>query len=224
MAVSDLLRSAELLAEQYPMVMSPVSKKPFELVLWEQVAYLARDDRRLKAFIALKDRVGLQPEQITGAATRALQAIARIGGSIAVKERADRMRTSARSAAILTGLGSLSFEEARKRLAQFPMIGGPAADRILMLTGLFNTFALESNGMRVLLRIGYGKEGANYDASYRSVMKAITGHLPPMNPERVALHQRLRQHGLELCKRTKPQCGACPLLPYCRYDRSSDKG
>jgi endonuclease III len=224
MTMPDLTRIAELLAEQYPTVLSQKSNDPFELVLWEQVAYLAPDDRRLKAFNALKDRVGLQPERITGAAARTLQAIARIGGSIAVKERADRMKHSARSAAILDGLGSLSFAEARKRLLRFPMIGEPGADKILMFSGLFNTFALESNGLRVLLRIGYGKASPDYATSYRSVMKAITEHLPGNNPERIRLHQLLRHHGLNICKQSKPNCGACPLLPYCRYGRSSGKG
>jgi endonuclease-3 len=208
---------AALLAEHHPHAVVPVSTDPFELVLWEQVAYLATDDVRSLAFNSLRERVGLSPEKIRGATARTLQTVARIGGSIAVFERAERMKKSAALAPGLMGLTKLPLNEARKRLAEFPMIGAPGADRILLFTGAFNTFALDSNGLRMLLRIGFGKEAENYAASYRSVMDAIARQLPERSEERIALHQRLRQHGLLLCKRSHPLCEQCSLRPHCRH-------
>ncbi len=211
-----LHKLASLLAEHHPRPPAPISRDPFQLILWEQVAYLARDDQRLKAFQALAARVGLAPEKIAKAPLRTLQAIARIGGAIAVKERAERMKRSAVLAATLPGHRdmSMSLEEARKRLLRFPMIGGPGADRILLFSGLFNTFALDSNGLRVLLRVGIGKEGRDYAASYKNVMRELEPVLPD---DRILFHERLRQHGTLICKRTAPRCGSCSLRPHCAY-------
>lgn len=219
-SLPTIKRVATLLAEHHPHVALPVSADPFELVLWEQVAYLATDDVRSLAFTALKERVGLSPERVQAAPLSILKAIARIGGSIAVSERAERMERSAKMATSLAGLNSLTLEEARKRLAKFPMIGAPGADRILLFTGRSGTFALDSNGLRVLLRIGFGKEGKSYAVSYRAVMDAIFPGLPERSGERISLYQRLRQHGLLLCKRSRPQCEQCSLRPHCRHGRS----
>ena len=74
----------------------PPSDDPFELILWEQVAYLVDDQRRVEAFERLAMQVGLTPEKILAADHDALQAITRHGGSIASVERAERLRDSAR--------------------------------------------------------------------------------------------------------------------------------
>ncbi len=208
---------SELLAEHCPKPRPPVSRDPFELVLWEQVAYLAKDEVRQRAFNELRERVGLTPQRIATAPLKTLRTITRMGGSIAAEQRAERMKKSAEFASDLTGLGKLSLTEARKRLEKFPMIGTPAADKILLFAGLFPVFALESNGLRVLLRIGFGTEGTDYARSYRSVMEAIATHLPDGPDERIALHERLRQHGLLLCKRSRPLCEQCSLRPHCRH-------
>jgi hypothetical protein len=76
----------------------PITRDPFELILWEQVAFLAPDDWRRAAFEALRTRVGVTSQAILSAALATLESIARIGGSIAVEERAARLRHSARLA------------------------------------------------------------------------------------------------------------------------------
>ena len=37
---------------------------PFEMVVWENIAYLVSDERRLDAYRALKKTVGLRPRDI----------------------------------------------------------------------------------------------------------------------------------------------------------------
>ena len=212
-----LARLSALLEEHHASVPAPISRDPFQLILWEQVAYLAKDDVRAKAFKELKDRIGLSPATISKAPLSTLAAVARTGGPIAVKERAQRMKRSAELAPTLQDLPSLPLEEARKRLANFPMIGKPGADKVLMMAGLFDAFALESNGLRVLLRVGVAKEGKDYSASYRAVMDAMKDELPSTRNERIALHERLRQHGLNVCKRTKPRCETCSVRSYCAF-------
>ncbi len=73
----------------------PVSRDPFHLVLWEQVAYLVPDAQRRRAFAALRTTVGLHPTAIVAAPPSKLETIAGMGGSIAVGVRASRLRESA---------------------------------------------------------------------------------------------------------------------------------
>ncbi len=75
----------------------PPPADPFGLILWEQVGYMADDERRRGAFEQLRERVGLVPEAILAASMGTLEEIARAGGSIAVSERAERMRWSAQT-------------------------------------------------------------------------------------------------------------------------------
>jgi hypothetical protein len=55
---------------------------PFEMILWEMVAYLADDSRRELAFNALRDRVGLTPPAVLAAPAKVLGEITRMGGSL----------------------------------------------------------------------------------------------------------------------------------------------
>ncbi len=71
---------------------------PFEMILWEIVAYLADDAQRALAFEALRTRVGLTPREILVAPLKVLGEITRMGGSIAPAERAERLQTAARLA------------------------------------------------------------------------------------------------------------------------------
>jgi endonuclease III len=108
--------------------------------------------------------------------------------------------------------------QAKKSLKRFPTIGDPGAEKILMITRSYPVLALESNGLRVLLRLGYAEEKKSYSASYRGVQQALAGQLPSGYDALIAAHQLLRQHGQELCKRTRPLCEAgCPLTAECRY-------
>ena len=52
---------------------------PWEMILWENVAYLADDDRRREAFHTLKKRVGTDPGQILLASDEALLEVTRNG-------------------------------------------------------------------------------------------------------------------------------------------------
>ena len=116
----------------------PVSD-PFEQVLWENVAYLADDEKRALAFSVLRKTVGTTPQNILRAKTEQLLAATRIGG-IFPELRAQRLRQCAEIAHILL-TGKLddaldrSLAQAKKTLRRFPTIGEPGAEKILMFAG-----------------------------------------------------------------------------------------
>jgi len=200
----------------------PAITDALELILFENIAYLASDEKRSAAFAALKKNVGTRPGQILKGSQKQLEEITRIGG-IVPELRAQRLRQIAELVHYIFKDDLASelkkpFPQAKKALKKFPTIGDPGAEKILLLTRSYPVFALESNGLRVLLRVGFAEEKKSYSASYRGVQQALTGQLPAGYDALIAAHQLLRQHGQELCKRTRPLCEAeCPLTADCRY-------
>ncbi|MGA3075530.1 MAG: hypothetical protein ABSG56_17740 [Bryobacteraceae bacterium] len=194
----------------------------FEAILWEIVAYLADDARRGAAFDALRTQVGLTPRQILAAPEAVLCEITRMGGSIAAEGRAERLRTAAQLTmdqfgGDLDSVLKLPPQKAKKLLMQFPMTGEPGAEKILMFAGALDVLALESNGLRVLVRLGFGEERKSYSATYRSVREATLGELPADCTLLTKAHLLLRQHGRELCLRNGPVCHACPVRIDCGF-------
>ena len=194
---------------------------PFEQVLWENVAYLADDEQRTRAFSQLRKTVGTSPKDILKARPEKLLAVTRMGG-IVPELRAERLRQCSEIVeTLLQGrleatLGE-SLAKAKKTLRQFPTIGEPGAEKILMFAGKYPVFGLESNGLRVLLRLGFAQEQKSYSASYRAVQQALSGQLPKDCQSLIAAHQLLRKHGQELCKRSQPNCDECPLRESCAF-------
>jgi endonuclease III len=190
--------------------------------MWEYVAYLADERTRASAFDALKSTVGLRPSEVAAAPLPLLGAIARLGGSIAVPTRASRMRDVATTVlgkwrGSLKGVLRLPYAEARRALKAFPSIGPPGADKILLLTGARPILALDSNALRVLLRLGYGREHKNYATSYASAQTAAMAELPKTVPALRTAFLLLQRHGQELCRRNAPQCTRCPVQRSCPF-------
>lgn len=229
-----LARVRAALEKRYGAFKTPVLSDPFQLVIYEQVAYLAGDEKRGRAFALLEERVGISPKAVAAAPPRTLQEVARTGGGIAFELRAKRMAESARRVlddwgGDLRGALSLPRERALRELAKFPMIGKPGAEKILLFTHIHPVLALDSNGLRVLTRLGYGKDDTRYEVAYRSVQKAVEKQLRRDFDWLISLHRLLRRHGQETCTRTKPDCETCPLRRSCpsasiRTDRKKKLG
>jgi endonuclease-3 len=111
--------------------------------------------------------------------------------------------------------------QARKALKKFPGIGEPGAEKILLFSGTEPVLALESNGLRTLLRLGFGEEQKNYAQSYKSAQRAAEALLPKTCAARQRAFHLLRAHGQALCKTTAPDCDACPLSDSCEYARAN---
>ena len=207
------------LEKQYGAPSKPVPRTPLQWILWENVAYLVDDAKRLRAFETLRKTVGLTAEALEAASREALLAVTRLGG-MHPEARVDKLKDIAAIAREHGGKGlesvlELSPAAARKVLGLFPGIGKPGADKILMACGVATELALESNGLRVLLRLGYGKAAGSYAASYRSVQSAIADQRRAESGWALRAHLLLRLHGKRVCKQNAPDCDACPLAKGC---------
>ena len=215
-----LSQVVEQLQTHYGQPMVPKLSGPWEMVLWENVAYLAEDDRRREAFQILKKRIGTEPGQILSASDDALLEVT--GHGILADQFARKLRKCARIALVefdgdLRPVLKLPLPRARKALQKFPGIGEPGAEKIFLFSQTFPVLALDSNGLRVLLRLGFGEEKKSYSTTYRLVQKAVAEGLDKDFAWLIAAHLLLRQHGQQLCKRTEPECRQCPLASNCAY-------
>jgi endonuclease-3 len=224
---SPLHRVIDALEALYGRPKPPAVKDPFEQVLWENVAYLASDERRAQAWKRFKAEVGTKPAQILKASRAKLVSIGKAG--IVPLNTADKLREIAEIAVEefdgdLKPVLKLPLEQAKKALRKFPSIGEPGAEKILLIAGSHPVLALDSNGLRVLLRFGFGREDKNYTKSYRSAQEAVAPHLPLDVAWLTRAHQLLRRHGQELCKTNHPHCDACPLRDDCSYNAPHASG
>jgi endonuclease-3 len=111
---------------------------------------------------------------------------------------------------------------AKKDLRKFPAIGEPSAEKILLFNHRHPFLALESNGLRALLRLGFGEEKKSYSTTYRLVQKAAGEGLDKDYSWLIQAHLLLRRHGQELCRRSEPMCDKCPLAENCEYYQRGD--
>jgi endonuclease-3 len=220
MALSPLPEVIDRLEAFYGEPEPPESTDPWEMILWENIAYLADDARRRSAMTMLREQVGVTPEQILSAPSDRLLAV---GGHGILAENTVEKILRAAEIAVREFDGDLREildrppAQARKALKRFPAIGDPGAEKILLFGRALPVLALESNGLRVLIRLGFGEEKPNYAMTYRLVQEAIEGEIVKEYPWLIRAHQLLRRHGQELCKRSKPRCGECPLRQQCPW-------
>jgi len=190
-------------------------RDPWHAILYENVAYLCADEVRRSAFATLKRTTGLDADMIAAAPDEVL--LAATGQGKLASQRVTKLRLCAElfgSVGDPRQLVDLPVAKARAALKRFPGIGDPGADRLLLFAAKAPRLALESNGLRALLRLGYGTESKAYAASYRSAQAAAAAEMPELVDDRIDLFAVLRRHGQETCRAT-PDCATCAVATDC---------
>ena len=211
------------LQREYGDPVVPPAQGPFELVVWENACYLLPDERRAAVFERLRSEVGLSAAAILSADRKVLLRVSKMGG-MRPEERVARWLeiatiTVKEFKGDLNRILRMPYAQAKKALKRFPVIGDPGADKILLCCGCYPGLPLESNGLRVLSRVGYGAPQKSYSSTYRSIQEDLRPQLRPDPKELIAAHFLLRQHGRELCHTNKPLCRHCPLADMCSFSR-----
>lgn len=211
----------DVLAAVTPAPETGLITDPLELILWENIGYLIEDERRAELFAELKARVGIEAAAIAEADGPVLHAIAERGG-MRPAERVARWREIARlvldeAGGDLAGrLSALPVPKAKALLKRFPSVGDPGADRILLFSGLDARPSIESNGLRVLVRLGVVDERDTYAAMYREAVAALAEAARGERAWLMDAWHVLREHGKRVCRRSEPHCLACAADPLCR--------
>lgn len=221
--MTDFQAVIDQLGAHYGWPSPPQITDPFEMIVFDNIAYLVNNERREAVFESLRKRVGLKPAEILSAPVELLREVAAPGG-MDVEGRIEKVRSSAQLVlrsfhGDLNNVLKLPLKQAIKSLSRFPGIGEPRAEKILLFTKTHPILALESNGLRVLLRLGFGEDHKNYATAYRSAQQAVKNQLKPDCDWLIGVHQLLYRHGQELCRRTDPACPQCPLNDGCSWVR-----
>jgi endonuclease III len=216
-----IAQALDRLEKYYGKLSPPGPSDPYEMILYANCGYPANDITCRKGFDALRDQVGLRPEQILAASEAKLTAIMRLGG-IVPELRATRLKEIASVVQDSYG-GNLAsvlkkpLPEATKALKQFPTIGDPGAEKILLFTKTAPVPAVPGAFVHVLHRLGFGKEAKSYSTGYRSAQDAVRAGLPQEYTALLRAYLLFQRHGRELCKRSRPMCRSCPLVLDCPY-------
>jgi endonuclease III len=208
------------LASVYGEPTAPPARTMLELLLLENVAYLVDDHERLAAFDVLRSRVGLTPEQILAVPVEDLTTVT--GHGILPTNQAAKLHRIAHLAldefdGDVEMIRTLPLKRATRAMMRFPSIGEPGAEKILLFARAFPVLGLESNGVRVLTRLGLVPEEKSYAATYRQVQHFARPYADRGFEWLLRAHQLLRQHGQHLCKRSRPLCVRCPLTDTCAF-------
>jgi len=202
--------------------------KLVDLIIWENIAYLASDERRARAFAALQQSIGTQPERILSAKHSSLATIGKAG--ILPDVSAEKLLTIAKIAH--EGFGSDLRPALKKPLPRGATTSKkgfkevPEHWRSGRGEGTLVHPFLPSDGARlewlaVLCRVGFADEQKNYSATLPLGSDALRSHLPRDYDSLIGAQRLLRQHGQELCKRSKPRCAECPFRTECAYNRNA---
>ncbi len=216
----EVIQVVEVLKRTF--IVPPVPTEPLRMILWENIGYLVDDPRRRELFDAFETAVGFDPSAICSADQAVLLALAKRGGMRPLV-RVERWRTIGRIVleacdGDLEGvLRSLPLAKARALLKSFPVIADPGADKVLLFSGIAARPCLESNGLRALARLGFCKEQASYDRSYRAGIEVLVDGGRAERDWLFDAHQLLRELGKSTCRRSAPICQACPLDATCAH-------
>ena len=210
---------------------------PYEMIVFLNCGYPASDGACAKGFDALKREVGVEPKELLAAPKAKLAKLMRpsvivpavcaerlkdIAGR--VKNELDGNLAAALEKRIKEAEGKpgnasreKNLKPAKRVLQEFPTIGEPSAEKILLFSGLAPVAAVPSAFVDVPMRLFVGEPGKNYAANYRTARGMLDAGLPKTYPARQRAYLLLKKHGQEICKRSKPKCEICPLTAHCAY-------
>lgn len=194
---------------------------PYRFLVWWHCGYPASDAACARGWRALTRSIGVEPTKLLAAPQTKLAAALRAGGMVP-EVRAQRLQQIAQR--VMNELGGDlraglvgPIAAVRKELKKFPGIADAGADRILLFAHVAPLAAIPSNCPHVIVRIRFGPEGENYGATYREAQSLVQAEVPEQFHSRMRAYLLLKEHGQTVCKRTKPNCAACPMRGLCAY-------
>jgi endonuclease III len=197
---------------------------PYPFLLWWHCGYPPSLERCSRGWQALRAAIGTEPTPAKILATpRATLARALRTSGLVPLLRADRIREVARRVQedfggdLAGALRTLPAALARRALKEFPGIGNPGADRILLFAGIARIAAVPSNCAHVLVRIAVGREPRGYDRTYALAQRTLERLRPRSFQALTRAYLLLQAHGRQTCKAARPRCEACPIARGCAH-------
>jgi endonuclease III len=202
---------------------------PYLFLVWWHCGYPASDTTCSKGWESLRREIGVEPERLMAANPAALARALKPGGMVPelramrLKEIAERVQQEF-GGDLRAGLTGRPIAEIRAALKKFPNIADAGADRMLLFGGMSPVAAVPSNCPQVLVRIRLGQERESYTVNYKDAQRMIAEEVPAKFDARMRAYLLLKRHGQQLCKRSNPKCGECPVAAGCAFFAGKTRG
>lgn len=187
---------------------------PFAVLAGIILSQNTNDKNSIRAYMQLRERIGVAPEDILSASEDELVEAIRPAGLARQKARA--LREAARRILEAGGekiLLEMPWRELREFLLSIPGVGKKTADVFLQLVRKAPVFAVDTHAARIARRWGLVGDKAGYDETSRALLEFF-------GPERSEdAHRLLIALGRTYCKARNPRCAECPLRDICPYPR-----
>ncbi len=195
---------------------------PYEFLVWWHCGYPASEERCSRGWESLSQEIGVSSEKLLATSAAKLTRALKPAGMIP-ELRAGRLKQIARSVQeqfggdLKSALSRIPLTQARSLLKKFPGISDPGADRIILFAGIATVAAVPSSCPHVLIRIESGSPHKTYNLNYRDSQQMIQSQVADTFAARTRAYLLLQQHGLQVCKRSNPKCGICPVENSCAF-------
>jgi endonuclease-3 related protein len=167
-----------------------------------------------KALAALRAYGLMSPEQMAAASPARLRRAVRSSGYF--RQKAGRLRDFCRRVlrerpeGLRRWFAAAPAAALRAELLSYKGIGPETADCIVLYAACKPSFVVDAYTRRIGGRLGLGPR-ADY-AAWQALFEAA---LPPDVKVYNEYHALLVKLGKDLCRKTGPRCGACPLAGIC---------
>lgn len=115
----------------------------------------------------------------------------------------------------LAPLSRMSDADAESFLLSLPGVGLKVARCVMMYSLDRSVFPVDSNCLRVIVRLGWVDAPKSLGECSDHLMDEIQAIVPPKN--RYSLHVNLVSHGRRACRSVSPQCGECCIRSECHW-------
>ncbi len=185
---------------------------PFVTLVRTILSQNTTDQNAMVAFDNLQAMLKIDPETLAYADVSKIQEAIHVAGL--QKQKSQRIKDLAKVIYFdwkndFKFVYSASLKEAREKLMKLPGIGKRSADILLNFCGNRPVMPVERNITRIVTRLGFVGEDADYDEIRHSIQGLITAD------KILYMHFALIFFGAQICKATNPQCEACPITNLC---------
>jgi endonuclease-3 related protein len=183
---------------------------PFEIMVGAVLVQNTAWRNVERAIAHLRDANVMNPRAMYALAPAELAELIRPAGYYQVK--AKRLRNLLKFVVdevdgSLDAMFRIDLPALREKLLSIHGIGPETADAILLYAGGLRTFVVDTYTHRVLARHGW----IGYDATYHDIKEYFESALPADAQLYNEYHALLVRVGKAFCRRSAPNCGACPL-------------
>jgi len=187
-------------------------RDPFETLVNTIISQNTADRNTERAFETLSMRFEITPEALAKAEITELESAIKVAGLY--KSKAKTIKQAATTiqekyCSTLKPILSLSLEEARKSLMQFPGVGPKTADVVLLFSAKQHTIPVDTHVNRVSKRLGFAPKRGDYEA----VRTSLQSLFDPA--DYLGVHMLFIAHGRKTCKAPRPLCNQCPVNVHC---------